>query len=211
LYGCGNNGPAKLIESFVCTKDGVTSDLGFKKIELREISPITATDSMLYFIIDTLPIKYAWKKDSLSFTYLNENGTLKNETISKSQIDSELVFWVNQRDEGEKSLNEANENIKDVIKNSRDHSFTYESFMGKLFKSSLESSEKIVEISKNKIRRLNLAKKYSYFLPETKLLRALDCKYSILNPLLKVRQTQSQTFYFTKDMAKVVSSSGIKK
>jgi hypothetical protein len=211
LYGCGNNKPAKLIESFVCTKDGVTSDLGFKKIQLKETSPLTATDSMLYFIIDTIPINYAWKSDSLSFTYLNENGILKSETISKSQIDSELVFWVSQRDEGEKSLLEANANIKDVIKNSRDHSFTYESFMGKLFKSSMESSEKLVEISKDKIRRLNLAKKYSYFLPDTRLLRAFDCTYSLYNPILKVRQTQSQTFYFTKDLAKVVSSSGIKK
>jgi len=94
LIGCGNNKLTKLIESFVCTTDGVTSDLSFKMIELEEISTITATDSIVYLLwSESIPLKYVWNGDSLSFSYQDEDGTLENETISIARIDSNLISF----------------------------------------------------------------------------------------------------------------------
>lgn len=209
LTGCTDNKQSKHIETFVCTKDGVTSDLSFKIIRIEEKSSITVTDSMLFYITDILPAKYIWKGDSLQFSYMNEDGAFTDETISKSQIDSEMVFWVNQRAEGEQSLTEANANLKDIESNPKSRSIAYTSFMTDLFKSTIESSEKIVKVSEDKIYGLDQAKRYSQIPPETRLLRAFVCTYSIFNPLLKVKQTQTQTFYFDNKLLKVVCSSGI--
>jgi hypothetical protein len=211
LIACNENTQTKLIGSFVCTRDGVTSDLGFKIVKLVEIAPVTVTDSMLYFIVNTLPEDYKWIGDSLSFSYLNENGVTKNETIAKTQIDSEMVFWVTQRAEADSSLTEAKANLESIQKSSDKHSFDYKSFMTNLFQSTIESSEKIVEVSDLKIHALTSAKRYSRMRSDDRLLRAFECTYSILNPNLKVRQTQTQTFYFDNALLKIVSSSGIKK
>ena len=62
-----------------------------------------------------------------------------------------------------------------------------------------------------KIQNLEKAKKYSLMPFETILLRSFDCTYSMLNPILKIKQTQTRTFYFDQELAKILSSSDIKK
>jgi len=204
--GCVKNEQRKLIESFVCTTDGITSDLSFKMIKLEEISPITATDSMIFFQSGYLPLKYTWNNDSLSFIYKDEDGTSVEKTITKSLIDSEIVFWVKQKSINETSLKEATTNLNDLEYKSTNHSYTYISLMTDLFESSINSSEESIRIIEGYLDTLALAKRYSKIDPDTILSRAFNCTYSIFNPVLKVKQTMTQTFYFDNDLSKVICS-----
>ena len=204
--GCQNNKQIKLIEQYVCTTDGVTSDLSFKSLNLEEISSIKATDSILYFMTDTLPTKYIWKGDSCYFIYPDDNGSLQNEVMAKAEIDSQQLSWIHLRKSHEKSLIEAKANLKGIEKASYEHSYAYVSFMTDLYESSINNAEKSIKIIDDVIKDLESAKKYSLFNNDSVLLRAFECTYSIVNPVLKIKQTQTQIFYFDNDISKVIDS-----
>ena len=53
--GCSHNKQKNLIESYVCTTDGVLSDLNFKAIKLAETKPIKVFDSLVFFVYGSMP------------------------------------------------------------------------------------------------------------------------------------------------------------
>jgi hypothetical protein len=215
LIGCGNNNKINLIESFVCTIDGVTSDLNFKMIKLTEIDPITAIDSLTKLVCDTVVSKYNKQGDFLSFTYPDKDGTQITDTITKSDIDNTIERWIKEIEECKKNLKEAKADLSNLLLpvelNSLNYSTDYINIMSDLYKTSIESNEGYIELAKSFIESYNSIKKYLQMPSDTVLLRAFDCTYSILNPLLKVKQTQTQTFYFDSELTKVICSSDYKK
>lgn len=210
VIGCESHQQTKLIEYFVSTKDGVISDLSFKLINLKELVPITVTDSLLYFTTDTLPTKYIWKGDSLYYTYPNRDGSLINDVMSKSRIDSQIISWSEMRKRHKKDLIEAKSDLKgiekDIERDTYNRSYAFTSFMKNLYESSIESAEKSIFIIDGVLEDLKSAKKYSLIPPDTRLLRAFECTYSIVNPVLRIKQTQTQIFYFDNEITKVIDS-----
>lgn len=208
--GCESHKQTKLIEYFVCTKDGVTSELSFKMTNLKELVPITVTDSMLYFMADTMPTKYIWKGDSLYYTYPDRDGSLINDVMSKSTIESQIQSWSEMRKQHEKNLIEAKSNLKgverDIERDTYNRSYAFTSFMKNMYESSIESDEKSISIIDEVLEDLKSAKKYSLIPHDTRLLRAFECTYSIINPVLKIKQTQTQIFYFDNELTKVIDS-----
>jgi hypothetical protein len=213
LIGCINNKQKKLIESFVCTKDGVISDLNFKMIKLGETTPITATDSAVFWCVGEMPLNYVWIGDTVKGTYLNEGDTLKEYFVPKSNIDTLLKFFYDDRDF----------NLKQIQK---DKGWIQEYETGKTPEDPYHPKELTIQSLKNDIKyweenNANLVdpyiKKYKqvkhYFQlpPETPLSRSFECTYSLLNPELQVRQTMTRTFYFDNELTKVFGSSDIKK
>lgn len=203
---CQNNKQVKLIEQYVCTTEGVRSDLSFKPLKLEEISSIKATDSMLFFMTDTLPTSFIWKGDSCYFIYPDNNGSLQDEVMAKAEIDSEQVSWIHLRNNHEKSLIEAKTNLKGIEKASYEHSYAYTSFMTDLYESSVDNAEKSIKIIDDYLEDLESAKKYALFNNDSILLRRFECTYSIINPILKIKQTQTQIFYFDNNLTKVIDS-----
>jgi hypothetical protein len=210
VIGCESHKKTKLIEFFVSTKDGVTSNLSFKMINLKEIIPITVTDSMLFFLADTIPTKYIWKGDSLYYTYPDRDGSLINDVMSKSIIDSQILSWSEMRKRHEKDLSEAKSNLKgverDIERDTYNRTYAFTSFMKNLYESSIESAEESISIIDGVLEDLKSAKKYSLIPSDTRLLRAFECTYSIINPVLRIKQTQTQIFYFDNDLTKVIDS-----
>jgi hypothetical protein len=218
LLGCGNNKQIKLIELFVCTTDGITSDLDVKVIKLKETTQITALDSALYFNFVDRFIKIIYIRDSVKFSYKEDNGVLSDTTFPRKAIDSlyinidkQLASWNKMKEENLKSLDETKSNLRKIELESLKYSYAYNSVMTNLYKTVLESDEKQKEIIDETLTDLNSAKKYTKYPPETIISRGFDCTYSIFNPVLKIKQTQTQTFYFDKELTKIFSSSGIKK
>lgn len=206
LIGCGNNKKINLIESFVCTIDGVTSDLNFKSLKLGEVQPIFATDSLLFFWCDTIALKYTWHGDTLFYTYPYEDGSLINNTFSRARLDSSLISSKNFIESNLTFLNNCKGKLEETFKK---YPFDME-FMN-FQQETIDMIQESLNESKEYIAKLESAKKYSQMPSDTVLLRAFDCTYSILNPLLKVKQTQTQTFYFDSELTKVICSSDYKK
>jgi hypothetical protein len=214
LIGCSNNKQVKLIEAFVCTTDGVRSDLSFKMIKLAEISPITVIDSMFFFFLDTMSTRIVWTTDSVELFFQTKYGKVDT-TVAKTFIDTigrvidkDIVVWTKMRDDTKNSLVENKAKLKEQEFKSNNY---VTKIMTEMYQSLVESNENSLSGIEDQLANLAEAKKYSKIPLNNTLLRAFDCIYSIINPILKVKQTQTQTFYFNLDLTKVIASSGIKK
>jgi hypothetical protein len=205
--GCSNNKQKKLIESFISTSDGVISDLKFKMIKLDEKSPITVSDSIVFLVIGNIPIKYLWVGDSIKGTYPNEKGTSNPFAFSKSTIDTLLSSQVDYKSYLLSSINKINIEIgKLQFDEATDPNpyINYSSFINRYEEMKDKYKQKLDNEVATRIQELKLVKKYFQIPLETILLRAFDCTYSIFNPALQVKQTQTKTFYFDKDLTKVI-------
>jgi hypothetical protein len=216
LASCGKDQKAKILESYVCTNNGITSDHNFKIKYFKEIDPITATDSMIYLMCDTIPTKYYWSGDTVHFTYPDSTGSLKLGRIQKFELDNAITSWIAMQKNYEKEFDEMNTKLLTIeILIEKDETNPAQAsttaFIKNHYEHSLKATEKAIKFMNETLSTLKSAKKYSLLPSETILLRAFNCTYTIINPELKIKQTQTQTFYFNNDLTKVVASLGIKK
>jgi len=192
------------IELYVCTTDGVTSDLNFKMISLEEIAPITATDSMLYYYAGTLPASYYWDGDSIHFKVFDFDLYEWNDVMTISKIDEYIWKVDSSLNEGEEVLTE----LKTMHEKMQNNYSISSSEMVKI-NSIIEDQEQIIDEGKESLNHLNLAKEYSKLPKDTVLGRRYNCTYSILNPVLKLKQTQTKTFYFNDELTQVLGASDV--
>jgi hypothetical protein len=176
-------------------------------IQLDEKSPITASDSIVFLVIGKIPIKYMWVGDSIKGTYTNEKGTSNPFAFSKFTIDTLLKSQIDYKSFLLNSINKMNVEIQklqlDAATDPNPY-INYSSFISQYEVMRDEDRQRLENEVATKIQEFKLAKKYCQIPFETILLRAFDCTYSIFNPLLQVKQTQTKTFYFDKDLTKVI-------
>jgi len=215
LTGCNTqqNKQKKLIESFICTSEGVVYDLKFKMINLEEKRAITVSDSIVFLVYGKIPIKHTWYRDSIKATILNEgffpfNGnTLVDVNFKKSIIDTMLKIEINHKDYSLIQIKDIENTIKELeikeVFNTNPY-LNYTSFIYR-YKSMLNEIKLDIENNTDiEINKYKLAKKYSKISTDVVLSRVFDCTYSIFNPKLQVKQTQTKTFYFNNELTKII-------
>lgn len=187
LVSCENKEKFKLIETHVCTTDGVLSNLKFKGIDLKETVPITVVDSIVFLVYGYMPEKQEKLTDSINGTI----DTLLNDNIEYKELLLKQIEEIN----GSIQKLEIDGVLEDIVIK---------------YKEMIDQREIELEKTEITIKKLELAKAYCKMPSETVLVRPFDCTYSIFNPLLQVKQTLTQRFYFDNNLTKVIGSYNVK-
>lgn len=213
ILGCSGSQQEQLIKDYVSVIDSVKSDLKFKLIQIKEGTPITVIDSIIYFIYERMPIKFIAAGDSFKITMLGNDGKPFEKQFEKSIIDTLLEInnedknlqleIIHYNDSLEKALR------KDMIVNFNPY-IDYEHYINDAFNDISKAEKDLIDVNKE-ISVLEKAKEYSKLPLQTILSRSFDCTYSIFNPLLHVKQTLTKRFYFNSELTKVLGSSDLKK
>jgi len=197
-FGCGNDPIAELIESYVCTTDGVLSDLDFKAIEIKETTAITSTDSMIYSFYDSDHFSYS-KLTSLKYSPTSDGFVVSIERVDGLPIED--TFKLERIDIFLESTEEYLTKMKELRSD-------VGSYFGRGSKDYIRMGGDI-DKALEEISLYEKAKAYSLMPPGTIIARSFNCTYSIFNPSQQVKQTQTRTFYLDPEFTKVLGASDV--
>lgn len=193
LMACGNK-YSDALETYLTEDDGVKIELNFKLLDEKFVKDITAEDSLQFYVSKRCKVKESWineEKKNMEYYKKRMNQSYKDLKHHQTYFEQK---WGNY---------EMNKNAYKDMKYLADKDWV------KYYKKVYEDDKGQYEYyKKNYEKYLNDTyetayddgiKKYSQMTPNQVIAKVVECRYSIINPLTKLKQEVTRKFIFSAD------------